>query len=243
MMKITKAECYDLTLDYYSHFCDFDLKTKPEGIHFVCTKKREEVLKGYGNKVAIYALFKDNSAIISYSPEYEKKLEGLKDKNLEALRNYFKHQMNLWERSLFVFEEEKINAYGEAFLMTLDDYPLYKYFFKELNPDCDDSWLYDYYCSKLGYFCAYQKDKKIISLSDGPDMPYLDGRVQHTGIWTKQAYRHHGYATKTCALATNILLEKGICPQWECASANKAAVSLAKKLGYKPYAKAFMYEI
>lgn len=59
-----------------------------------------------------------------------------------------------------------------------------KIFFLD-NPDSDpNGWLEDYYESKLGNFTGYFIDDQLVSVSDAPDMAYLENKIQHTGIST-----------------------------------------------------------
>ncbi len=73
-------------------------------------------------------------------------------------------------------------------------------------------------------------------------MPYMEGKIQHTGINTLEGERRKGYAACTAALATHHLIEKGVCPQWECHAENTASVALAKSIGYKEYGAAYILE-
>lgn len=54
--------------------------------------------------------------------------------------------------------------------------------------------------------------------------------------------RRKGYTLLTVALNTHNLIEKGICPQWECQLDNYASISLAESIGYKKYGVALIVE-
>ena len=81
----------------------------------------------------------------------------------------------------------------------------------------------------FGYF---DKDK-LVTVSDAPDMPYMNGIIQHTGIATVKEYRNKGYAKKVAYFAAEELIKSGICPQWETEKSNIASINLAKSIGYQ----------
>ena len=146
---------------------------------------------------------------------------------------------------LFIFEHEKVRRFGDAKTLTPGDYPLYEAFFRETHKLADpDGWLYEYYSEKAekGLFTGYFKDGRLVSVCDPPDMPYMEGAIQHTGIMTLAEERRRGYGRLTAALATHNLLKSGICPQWECEENNTASANLARSIGYTEYAKAYVLE-
>lgn len=56
----------------------------------------------------------------------------------------------------------------------------------------------------FGYF---DKDK-LVTVSDAPDMPYMNGIIQHTGIATVKEYRNKGYAKKVAYFAAEELINQ-----------------------------------
>ena len=92
------------------------------------------------------------------------------------------------------------------------------------------------------FFFGYINDDELVAACDAPDMPYMDGYIQHTGIITLPEYRKKGYAKLCTALATHHHIQSGIVPQWECTLGNVASIELAKSIGYKEFAQAFIFE-
>lgn len=84
-----------------------------------------------------------------------------------------------------LFEKEIVIDYGSARILCGADYPLYETFFRKANPNADpDGWLYDYFTEKTekGYFTGCFTDNKLASVCDAPDMPYMQDKIQYTGI-------------------------------------------------------------
>ena len=143
------------------------------------------------------------------------------------------------------FVEECVFDYKDARMLKRDDYPLFENFFKKAYPSVSEiGWLKVYFEGKVdkGFFFGYIIDDELVALCDAPDMPYMEGYIQHTGIVTLPEYRRKGYAKLCAALATHHHIQSGIVPQWECALDNVASIQVAKSIGYKEFARAFIFE-
>ena len=146
---------------------------------------------------------------------------------------------------LLVFGGETVSDFGAVRLLTAADYPLYEEFFRSAYPGASpEGWLEEYFLEKAenGLFAGAEQDGRLVSVCDAPDMPYMEGLIQHTGIMTPEGYRRRGFARACCALETHHLLTLGICPQWECAADNEASYRLARSIGYEDYASAYIVE-
>lgn len=240
---MTEKQIYAITERYYSCFCDTDLSDLQPGIRFVCTQKRDEIVKGFGCRYAIYLLQKGDRAVIAYAPKYSEFMQSMQGKSFAEILAAVESAHPVSRLHLLVFEREKVFAYGGARLLTRADYPLFEAFFRATNPDADpDGWLFDYFTEKAekellsGCFA----NDRLVSVCDAPDMPYLDGVIQHTGIMTLACERKKGYAKCAAALSTHHLLERGICPQWECDVGNTASRKLAESIGYRSFGEAYI---
>lgn len=89
---------------------------------------------------------------------------------------------------------------------------------------------------------AAYRQGRLACVCDAPDMPYLQGLVQHTGIFTLPQARRRGFARRAAGLAARHLMELGLSPQWECAAYNEASFRLALAVGYQPYGTAYILE-
>lgn len=234
-----------ITEEYYSHFCGIDLSELEQGTYFVCSAARDIKLETFGCKYAIYLLEKDGLCAAAYSPKHAGFMEQLKKYSIEDIISALNQRFQLKKMKLMVFAQELITDYGGAKILSPTDYPLYESFFREAYPNSDPSgWLREYFMEKSGkgYFTGYLHDGRLLSVCDSPDMPYMEGRIQHTGIKTLEAERRKGYASRAAALAAHSLLEKGVCPQWECSADNIASIGLAKTIGYSEYGTAYILE-
>ncbi len=242
---MTSQMIQTITEDYYSRFCSIGLSNLKPGTYFVCSEARDEKLKGFGCKYPIYILANDVWCVAAYSPRYREWVEQQKlygrDKMIAAISEKFK----LKKKKLMLFEKEAVTRFGGAKVLSTAEYPLYESFFRKVSPGGNPSgWLYEYFTEKAakGYFTGYLLSNKLVSVCDAPDMPYMEGQIQHTGISTLKEERRKGYAACTAALAVHHLIEMGICPQWECSAENIASIMLAKSIGYKEYGDAYIFE-
>ena len=245
-MKIDAREIKKRTYDYYSCFCGTDVSDFKQGIRFVCTDERSNILRGFGCKYSIYILCKEDACIVSYSPKYQPYFDELTQptavKELIATINQF-YPLKAYQ--LMEFVEECVFDYKDARMLKRDDYPLFETFFKKAYPSVSEiGWLKAYFEGKVdkGFFFGYIIDDELVALCDAPDMPYMEGDIQHTGIVTLPEYRRKGYAKLCAALATHHHIQSGIVPQWECALDNIASIQVSKSIGYKEFAQAFIFE-
>ena len=245
-MMISISEIVKTTCDFYSCFCGTDISNVKQGVRFVCTEDRDHVLNGYGCKYTVFMLIREKNCIVSYSPAYQSFFDkqGLQTDIREVISSV-KRRFPLKARQLMVFSEEHVSDYRNAGLLTMADYPLYETFFKKAHPSASGlDWLKEYYEEKVEkeLFFGYMVDDELVSVCDAPDMPYMEGTVQHTGILTLPEHRRKGYAKCCAALAAHHHMEKAIVPQWDCALDNEASIALAESIGYGKFAQAFFLE-
>lgn len=243
-MKKNIREMKVITNDFYSHFCGVNLSEVSPGIHFVCTEERNKQVKGFGCKYTIYVLVKENLCVVSYAPQYADFIEKFKTCNVEELLSALNGTYRFKIMQLMIIEEERVQEYGNARILKESDYPLYETFFCQTSPAADPAdWLQDYFKEKVAkeYFAGYFENDVLVSVCDAPDMPYMEDIIQHTGIVTLKDEQRKGYAKCTAALATHHLMEKGICPQWECHIENMASIALAQSIGYEKYGVAYVF--
>lgn len=234
-----------ITEDYYSQFCGIKLSGLKHGTYFACSAGRDVKLNGFGCKYTIYVFVKNDLCVAAYSPRHMGFMEQLKPFDRDRMIAAVNQRYKLKKMQLMMFEKEVVAHYGNARILRAADYPLYESFFRETAPDANPGdWLYEYFLEKTGreYFTGYLSHNKLLSVCDAPDMPYMEDRIQHTGIHTLKGERRKGYAACTAALAAHHLAEMDVCPQWECHAGNTASIELAKSIGYKEYGTAYILE-
>ncbi|NLB72310.1 MAG: GNAT family N-acetyltransferase [Chloroflexi bacterium] len=243
--KMSSEEMFETTEAYYSHFCGMNISTTKPGIHFVPTSQRDLELKGYGCKITIFVLVKDDLCIVSFSPKHQHLINDLIDNDTYGVIAQMIKTFKLKKNQLMIFHREVIHQFGEARILNLGDFSLFETFFRANNPMADpESWLFEYFSEKVSkeYFAGYCINSKLVSVSDAPDMPYLESKIQHTGISTLKEERRKGFGKRTVGLATHHLIELGICPQWQCDADNIASIALARSIGYQDYGIAYFLE-
>lgn len=242
---LTEKEIKIITNSFYSNFLGVNPLEVTKGIHFVCSEARDHEVKGFGCKYTVYILVKEDVCIISYAPKYTQFLNALNGCGVDEVLSAVNRTYRLKKMQLMIFRGERVREFGNARILKESDYPLYKDFFCRANPTVNpEGWLEDYFTEKAAkeYFVGYLLGGALVSVCDAPDMPYMENIIQHTGIETLQGERRKGYAKCATALATHHLLERGICPQWECGADNTASIALAQSIGYEKYGKAYILE-
>lgn len=234
------------TVNFYSCFCGMDLTKARLGIQYVCSPQRDHILKGYGSRYTIFILKKDRTCIISYSPSYQSYF-GKMDRSLDIRESIASigSTFPLQASQLMIFKKECVFDYKDAKMLMREDFPLYESFFKKANPSVIQlDWLKEYFDNKAnkGMLFGYYVNGELASVCDAPDMPYMEGLIQHTGVMTLPEYRRKGYGKCCAAMAAHHCLETSVVPQWECDAENKASMELAKKIGYECFAEAYYYE-
>lgn len=228
----------ETTLQFYSHFCGINIAELESGTYFICSAERDKLLKGFGCKYTLFIFVKDSLSVVSYSPKHHDFIESMKKFSIDDIILAMQQRHKLKHMMLLMFHGEEVTQYGDAKILTAAHYPLYETFFRTINPASNpDEWLYEYFTEKTlkGYLVGYIKDGRLVSVCDAPDMPYMEDKIQHTGIITLEGERRKGYARCAAALSTHHLIESGICPQWECDVNNIASLELAKSLGYREF--------
>lgn len=243
--KLTLEAVRNITNQFYSHFCGVNISKAKQGIHFACSEERDTELRGFGCKYTLFMLVKDGLCIVSYSPKHKEYIDELRKCNADEIIAAVNYKYKVKKMQLMTFNEELVIQYGDAKILRKKDYPLFEAFFRATTPNANpDGWLYEYFLEKVAkeYFAGYISNDKLVSVSDAPDMPYMEDKIQHTGISTLKEERRKGYAKCTAALAAHHLIENGVCPQWECHANNIASIKLAKSIGYQEYGIAYILE-
>ena len=245
MTKLSKKQLDSITDEFYSCFCETDISKAASGVTFVCSAARNEDVRGFGCKYTVYMLVKDDICIVAYAPQYADFFQSLQNSTATDILTMLERTFPLKKMQLMKFSQECIKSFGNARILEKSDYPLYEEFFRLTSPNADPTgWLQEYFEEKTEKECftGYFLDGRLVSVCDAPDMPYMEDRIQHTGIATLEHERRKGYAKCTAALAVHHLLKNGICPQWECRIENAASLALAKPIGYEPYGTAYILE-
>ena len=85
-----------------------------------------------------------------------------------------------------------------------------------------------------GIIAAAIVDQQIVATSGTAALS--DGYAE-IGVYTEPAYRRQGLALAAASLVANSVQETGRVPVWSAGSTNVASIEMAKKLGFKEYAR------
>ena len=216
------------------------------GVKLYVNPARAQKIAGYPDPVPLFAAGMDNALLIACVPEWEKKVRACvagkdMDGALKALEKLFGKR---WNRGLFHWFDqlnEEIDV-SEAAALTQEDYPPFQAFHMEGYGSREESlrtWLPEYFRKIVAQekcFGIWQ-DGNLVSVADGPDMPYLPEIMAEPGIMTLPGYRRRGYAAAVCAAFLRRQLELGKVPVWGCAADNAASAALARKLGFQLFGR------
>ena len=214
------------------------------GIFAVCSKERDQKLKGYGRRFPLYCFMTDRLAVLSYSETIRDRITGLTD----ALAAEFSvaHLKRMIEREFgrspshsrkyyFTRLPEGIDI-SSARQLTRSDYADFLAFHTAQYPEVDQhTWLEAYFVriADQGYVFAVYEGGQIASATSAPDMPYLADLIVEPGIATLASFRRKGYAKTVTAALIQYLLSLGKVPIWSCAFANVGSATLAERVGYR----------
>lgn len=238
----------EMTKEYYSRWLGVTSEVLDNtGIIFICSPERDKIQPGYIHAFAVYTYITQNLIIVSYSEKIYDKIEALKtklhismtiDEIIGSIKNCIGNKVG--HNIKFCYDDlpNNINT-SNVKMLTLKDYPKYLEFFKLQHPDANpNNWLEDYFSDmvKQGYCFGIFEENKLVSVTDTPDMPYMENDVQEIGINTLSEYRNKGYAKAVTLSCVQSLIKKGICPQWSCRSSNIGSEKLAYAVGYRKLA-------
>ncbi len=74
---LSAKEIETITNSFYSNFTGVNPLEVSKGIHFVRSEARDQEVKGFGCKYAVYILVKEDVCIVSYAPQYTRFLNAL----------------------------------------------------------------------------------------------------------------------------------------------------------------------
>ncbi len=236
------------TETFYSRFCGVSLAEAGPGAHLVCSPERDEILRGFGRRFPIYILVKEGFSAACCAPRYQellRPLESLSPEGTAQAAEAAYRQGRLKKMRLMVFAGGGTEDFSGAAVLRPEDYPAFLAFYRQAHPGANpEGWLEEYFLEKASqeWMTGYWDQGRLACVCDAPDMPYLQGLVQHTGIFTLPQARRRGFARRAAGLAARHLMELGLSPQWECAADNEASFRLALAVGYQPYGTAYILE-
>lgn len=233
-----------ITEQYYSKWLGIkENEIQKPGINLYASEKRNQVQVGYAKGFEVYVYLSNNVCKISYRNDLEKRIGRIFNTNnqissISEIRLLLETEFELkTHHSIkFVFDKpnEKIDTRNVRKL-NIDEYDLYSRFFISMHKLSESpEWLKEYFidnCNKeYNYVCF--ADDKIVSCTDGPDMPYMADQVQTLGINTLKNYWGNGYASKAVSACIKNMLANNVCPLWSCNADNIASIKLAEKVGF-----------
>lgn len=236
---------FQLLTDQYYSLClgeaELLCNQKP-GIRFICSNERNTVQPGYAARFDVYAFCQKSRIIVSYGDKAADRIDILKETAILDFETFKNQLRSLYGRPVehhikYCFTEEKGHALSRA--LTKADFQKYLTFFKNANPDCQNTnWVKAYFYEMITdhLCCGVFENNLLASCTDAPKMPYRTSEVQEIGINTLPEYRKKGYAADACALCTQNMIARGKCPLWSTSVNNIASQKLAEKIGFKKLA-------
>lgn len=236
------------TRRYFAQWTDCDPSViLSDGIHTVCTEKRDERQVGHSRTFHLYGLVTSQSAIISYSPSLKSHIEDITSTFRHSERDVLADELRglldipVWHSVKFSFESVRRPSPVEALQLTPNDYPLFERFFRTQHPNSTTDWLEEYYrpIAARGLVHGVLVDGELVSATDAPSVPYLEDLIVEPGINTLADYRRRGYATSCVQSALRRILSEDQVPIWATSRTNVASAGLARRVGFVEFADVF----
>jgi hypothetical protein len=217
------------------------------GVTAVCSDKRDIRQKGYSHIFPIYCVITHNTVVVSYSKRFKDIItsvtEAFEDgsdlEQVNAVLNRL-HRGQVEHSIKFSFTTlPKGIGTSRAVQLKRSHYQDYLEFFKSQHAGSSaKGWLQNYFYSLAdrGYSFGVFRDKKLVSATDAPDIPYMSHLIVEPGIGTLERYRRSGYAKIAVAAMLKYLLTNGKTPIWSCGVNNQASSELAQGLGFVRFA-------
>jgi RimJ/RimL family protein N-acetyltransferase len=240
MMDIDKT-----TYKYYSHWTGIEIEPQKKGLFFNYDPERDNVPKGYSKSIDIYVFAANDFVVISYGNRAKIKIENIaykikENNNIETLRLLLKKTFltDVSKNIKYIYKNKIENSLNTTILNNNHAKLFLEFFIKNHPNGKDYSWVKDYFLdiSSKSYCYGIIVDNKLVSVTDAPDMPFMQESVQEIGIATLKEYRGKGYAKAVCISLLNELIAKNICPLWSTDENNISSDRLAKSIGFEKLA-------
>lgn len=238
------------TKEYYSKWLDVELSIlDKKGMYLQCSEIRNQIQVGYPRKYELYCLVREGTTIFSYSKEIENEVRILWGNLnasespicLESFKGVFKTKVK-HDIKYFFHELPNVQETVHAKQLKENDFKEYLRFFISQNPKSNpEGWLMDYYQSLVskGYCWGVWDDGVIASVTDAPDVPFMEHQIVEIGIQTLEPYRNRGFASITTRAFIRYLNEIKKTPIWSCAIDNSASQRLATHIGFRKFADVY----
>lgn len=233
----------EMTAAYYAQWTDVPAAEWNRNAFIpVCSEKRNTVQKGYGkafdlvyfsNRIAGIASYNEKTA--AYIPLIAPLMSVTAVKNV--LEQHFTGTINHSIKYYFDTVPSDIDT-SAVKILTKEDYRFFSAFYCTHNTCAEPSWLKDYFDAVVGkgYFHGIFDGNNLVSVTDSPDMPYMEDTVAEIGVNTLADYRKRGYAKSVCASCVKHIIGTGKTPLWSCSNTNTVSQRLAKRIGFRYFA-------
>ena len=238
---------FDATKQYYAEWTDTGPSVfEEQGVITVCSPKRDVRQAGYSRPFHLFCVVTGNTTIISYSKRLEDSIERISGafrqhtellQLMEALNSIL--PTNIGHSLKFSYNAFPQNLdISQAVQLTRNDFRHYQLFFEAQHSGFSTEGLKEYFESVVDHHYAYGvfQDRKLVSATDAPDIPYMSDLIVEPGINTLQGYRRRGYGRIAAGAMVDYLLKNGKVPIWSCRASNQASSRLAESIGYVRFA-------
>lgn len=238
------ANYLELTKQYYSEWLDIGInQMDKKGIVLIRTDKRKICPKGHSSNLEVYAVANNSSLFISFSSDIDNEVHISNnisnmitvDAGIAKLKALFGEKLQHRKAHYFTGLRDDIDT-SEVVCMKNENYPEYLAFFMKQHPNASpEGWLEEYFkeISEEKRCYGIYKDNTLVSVTDAPDIPFMEGIITEPGVNTLAEYRDKGYAKAVCAKYLENAISRNEVPIWTCWYNNIASCKLAEKLGYE----------
>jgi RimJ/RimL family protein N-acetyltransferase len=213
------------------------------GVFCFYSPERDAIQVGYSKSFDLYCYISGQTTIITFGCKLEHSIDWVQEffqtnGNLAEFKKIVKEKLgkNLQQDFKYYFAESPSDIdVSKARQLTKQDYSSYLHFFKTQYPDSQaETWLADYFnvSTSKGYVFGFYVGDELVSVSDSPDMPYMNENVVELGINTLAEYRNKGYAKIVLGAMLEFVTSIQKVPIVSCASSNIASKKLIEGVGF-----------
>lgn len=237
-----------ITNEYYSQWLGISHEIiNTNSVILTVSPERDKIQIGYSHAFHIYTYITQNQIIISCSKKTLEKVNEIKDQiqpemTADQVAVIMEVALNVpIGRSIKFCYNQIPSDIDTTNVVQLTDDHYHKYlefFMTQHRNGSPEGWLEEYFydISRNGYVFGVFENDKLVSVTDAPDMPYMQDKVQEIGINTLSEYRCKGYAKSVTLSCIKAIIEKGKCPLWSCSTHNTASERLAYSVGFRKLA-------
>ena len=215
------------------------------------SERRIEPEVGWGYTVPIWLFLVNDGAIVSVSPNLERKVEPIigslrrvSDLLDEAVQKTIvgacATELRVLHQIIYAVTDGSIQLHTASGCRRMEqsDIPAYialkQFMWPELDAECETLDMTRNVEDRIAY--AVFEDGQVVSAASAPKIGHMQAEIEEIGIDTHPDYRNRGYAKAVLSRMTQAVRNRGGIPVCRPSVRNKASLSVIRAVGYQKFA-------